>query len=237
MVRRRIYLMRHGAVRYFVPNHEPDDPTTVALTADGVRQSRAAGETLRSVRFDRVITSGLARALDTARQVLEPNEHAATAPPEIEAWSTFEEFRVTELAELQEHEVDHAFSGVFHAARAPREGTFLYGENVGSVLDRVNAALDQLIEDRSWTTALMVLHGGVNRAIISRALTDEPIFLGRLEQTPGCINVLDHGPSWFVRAVNVTPDNLAHEGPRTTSLEEIAADYRAYRGFSTPEIW
>jgi len=79
-----------------------------------------------------------------------------------------------------------------------------------------------------------VLHGGVNRAILSRALTGEPVFLGRLEQTPGCINVLDHGPDWLVRAVNVTPDNPAHDGPRTLSVEEIANDYRAYRGYAVP---
>jgi hypothetical protein len=38
---------------------------------------------------------------------------------------------------------------------------------------------------------LAVLHGGVNRAILSHALTGERMFLGGFEQAPACINVLD----------------------------------------------
>jgi broad specificity phosphatase PhoE len=112
--------------------------------------------------------------------------------------------------------------------------SYLSGENVGSLLDHVNIELDRLIADESWETALVVLHGGVNRAILSRAITGTPVFLGRLEQTPGCINILDHGPDWFVCAVNVIPDNPAHVGPRELSLEEIADAYRAYRGYPVP---
>lgn len=59
-------------------------------------------------------------------------------------------------------------------------------------------------------------------------------YLYGLEQTPECINVLDHGPDWFVRAVNVGPDDPAHVGPRVSSLEEIADVYRAYRGYPVP---
>ena len=61
----------------------------------------------------------------------------------------------------------------------------------------------------AWDTALVVAHGAVNRAILSHALLGERMFLGRFEQAPGCINVLDVGRDrpleWIVRAVNVAP--------------------------------
>ena len=57
-----------------------------------------------------------------------------------------------------------------------------------------------------WDTALAVLHGAVNRAILSYALTGERMFLGHFEQAAGCINVLDVGDHWIVRAVNVKLD-------------------------------
>ena len=64
-------------------------------------------------------------------------------------------------------------------------------------------------ETRTWDTALVVAHGAVNRAILSHALLGERLFLGRFEQAPGCLNVLDVGsespPEWIVRAVNVAP--------------------------------
>ena len=73
------------------------------------------------------------------------------------------------------------------------------------------------------------MHGGVNRAILSLAIAGQPAFFGHVEQSPGCINVLDHGPDWFVRAMNLAPLDLVHAGPRLTSIEEMAADYRAFR--------
>ena len=36
------------------------------------------------------------------------------------------------------------------------------------------------------------------------------MFLGRFEQAPGCLNVLDVGEDWIVRAVNVAPVDLVH---------------------------
>ena len=54
-------------------------------------------------------------------------------------------------------------------------------------------AVERLVADDGWHTALAVLHGGVNRAILSYALTGERMFLGHFEQAPACVNVLDVG--------------------------------------------
>jgi hypothetical protein len=75
-----------------------------------------------------------------------------------------------------------------------------------------------------------VLHGGVNRAILSHALTGERAFLGGFEQAPGCINVVDVGDDWIVRAVNVTPADLLHRATRRTTMEELFAQYRPALG-------
>ena len=73
---------------------------------------------------------------------------------------------------------------------------------------------------REWDTALVVAHGAVNRAILSYALTGERMFLGRFEQAPGCLNVLDVGDDWVVRAVNVAPGDLVHRSTRLTQMEQ-----------------
>ncbi len=77
-----------------------------------------------------------------------------------------------------------------------------------------------------WDTALAVLHGGVNRAILSFALTGERLFLGPFEQAPACINVLDVGDDWIVRAVNIAPYDLVHQAHRETTMERYWAEYR-----------
>ncbi len=217
--RRRIYLMRHAQVRYF----EGIRPEDVQLTELGRRQAEAAAAALAGIPFDRLVTSGLPRTTETARIVapeLEPEPHAALR--EIESG----DIRPLEPTEVQEM-MTAAFRGV-----VPLETPFLGGETIGGLLARVLPALDTLVAAEDWDVLLLVLHGAVNRAILSRAIAGPGIFLGGLEQSPGCVNVLDVSArgDWIVRAVNHTPYDAAHrKAPRTTTMEELWAEYLAAR--------
>ena len=110
----------------------------------------------------------------------------------------------------------------------PEDTPFLGGETIGSLLDRVLPEIDRLLADREWDVVLAVLHGAVNRAILSHALTGGRLYLGNLEQSPGCINVLDVSEDdWVVRAVGITPLDLAHRAGRLRTMEELWAEFRA----------
>lgn len=217
--RRRIYLMRHAQVRYF----EGIRPEDVQLTDEGRRQAEAVRRELATVPFDRVITSGLPRTTDTARIVAPEHEpEPRRALREIESG----DIRSRSPDEVQEM-MTAAFRGV-----VPPETPFLGGETIGELLERVLPDVDELVADESWDVLLLVLHGAVNRAILGRAITGEPLFLGGFEQSPGCVNVLDvsSGGEWIVRAVNHTPYDPAHsDAPRTTTMEELWAEYVAAR--------
>jgi broad specificity phosphatase PhoE len=217
MSRRRLYLMRHAAVAYFDPDGRPYDPVEVPLTAEGVEQARATAALLGGVRFDRVLVSGLPRTVETARIVAPGTE------PEI--WTEFRELRGGRLHDIPEDELEATFTGAFRGV-VPLETKFLGGETIGSLLDRVVPAVERLAAEPGWDTALAVLHGGVNRAILSFVLTGERRFLGGLEQAPACVNVLDVGHDWIVRAVNTVAYDLGHEAGRLTTMEEL---YRQYR--------
>ena len=209
--------MRHGAVSYF-DHGRPLKPEDVPLTVAGRDQAYAAASMLRGIDFDRVITSGLPRTVETARIV---------APDlEPEAWPDLRELETGRLADIPEDELEHAFT---HALRdvIPEDARFLAGEMIGSLFDRVLPAIDRLLAADDWDIVLAVLHGGVNRAILSRALTGGRTFLGNLEQSPACINVLDVGDDWIVRAVNVTPYDLAHLEGSSTTMEELWQQFRS----------
>jgi probable phosphoglycerate mutase len=212
LMRRRIYLMRHGAVSYF-HNGKPVHPHGVPLTEDGRAQAEAAAKVFEGVTFDRVVTSGLPRALETARTV--------ARGVEPESWPDLREIESGKLADLPDPEAafQRAFRGV-----VPEDMVFLGGETIGQLLDRVLPAVSEILADESWDTLLAVLHGAVNRAILSYALTGQRMFLGGFEQAPGCINVLDVGDDWIVRAVNVTPYDLLPQG-RMTTMEELWTQY------------
>ena len=217
--RRRLYLMRHAQVRYF----EGQQPELVQLTEAGRRQAEAAAAALAGVRFDRVVTSGLARTEETARIVAPGVEH--------EPLRGLREVESGDLRGVAPETVQQMMSTAFRGL-VPRETEFLGGETIGSLLDRVLSTVDGLLSDESWDVLLLVLHGAVNRAILSRAITGQDVFLGGFEQSPGCINVLDvdaHG-SWIVRAVNHTPYDPVHvHAPRATTMEQLWEEYLASR--------
>ena len=213
--RRRIYLMRHAEVRYFKGEH----PHDVRLTETGRRQAAAAAEALREVHFDRVITSGLPRTLETARAI------APDATPEENR--ALREIESGELRGVAPETVQEMMTAAFRGIVPP--GTqFLGGETIGELLDRVLPEVDALLADESWDVALLVLHGAVNRAILSRALTGDRVFLGAFEQAPACINVLDVDPegAFVVRAVGYTPYDPAHvRAARLTTMEQLWREY------------
>ena len=225
MDRRRLYLMRHAEVSYFGEDGRPVDPRDVSLNEEGIAQARAAAEALAGIELDRVITSGLARTLETAEIVA--RSHRA------ERWPELREIQGGRLSEIPtdalEHEFVHAFRGVI-----PNETRFLRGESIGELFDRVLPAVERLVADSDWHTSLAVLHGGVNRAILSYAITGERMFLGHFEQAPACVNVLDLGASgeWIVRAVNIAAYDLLHLAHRQTTMERYWEQFRANAGNS-----
>ncbi|QOK96273.1 histidine phosphatase family protein [Ralstonia pseudosolanacearum] len=232
--RRRIYLMRHGAVTYFDETGRPILPETVPLNEDGRRQAAAAGQTFAAehIVFDRVIVSGLPRTVETAQRVLAEMPAMQAHNLALEPWPDLQEIRGGKLAEIPEHEVAQAFMGAFEG-RVPEDQRFLNGERIGDFLDRVLPAIARLRALPDWDTVLMVLHGGTNRAILSHAVTGgERVFFGNLAQTPGCINVLDVGeaPSdWVLRMANFSPPSPAHLGSRLTTMEVLLQQYLRYR--------
>jgi probable phosphoglycerate mutase len=163
----------------------------------------------------------LRRTVETARIV---------APGvEPEAWPALREIRAARAESVDDTTAERVFTGAF-AGTLPEDASFLGGETIGSLLDRVLPAVDELVADASWDTVLAVLHGGVNRAILSYLLTGERRFYGDFEQAPACINVLDLGPDrWIVRTVNHVPYDPLSAHSRRTTMEELWSEYVSAR--------
>jgi probable phosphoglycerate mutase len=212
--------MRHATVRYFRGEH----PHDVLLTEAGRAQAAAAGEALRGIAFDRVITSGLPRTLETARTI---------APDAtIEENPALREIESGELRGVAPETIQEMMTVAFRGV-VPLDTRFLGGETIGELLDRVLPELEALLADESWDVALLVLHGAVNRAILSYALAGHRVFFGAFEQAPACINILDvdASGSFVVRAVGYTPYDPAHaQAARQTTMEHLWQEYLDARG-------
>jgi probable phosphoglycerate mutase len=224
-----VFLMRHGSVTYFDAAGKPHLPETVPLNEAGRAQADAAGHAFAAagVRFDRVIVSGLPRTVETAQRVLAGTRQAI----EPEVWPDLCEIRGGRLSAIPPGDLRRAFTGAFEGLVDERQ-RFLGGESVGELMDRVHPAIARLRADPGWETVLLVLHGGVNCAILSLALTGQRLFLGGLAQEAGCINALDVGDAahdWVVRFVNHVPPSPLQPEARSTTMELLFEQYRKSR--------
>ena len=233
--RRRIYLMRHGSVDYFGPDGEPLGSEDVPLNASGRVQAEAAGLAFarQGVRFDLAVCSGLPRTMETASRVL-----AAGGQPDlaIEADAALAELRPGVLDDIAEDELEAAFTRPFTATGNVENLRFMGGETIGDLLDRVLPAFSALLAREDWDClllVLLVLHGGVNRALLSLALSGGRSFFGRFEQAPACVNILDVGTrDMIVRATNLAPTQWLHGHGRETSMEKLLGQYAPRRAVS-----
>jgi probable phosphoglycerate mutase len=202
--------MRHADVSYVDDAGAPVNPESVPLTPTGREQAAAAREALTGLDLDLVVASDLPRTLETA-EIVAPGH-------EVELWPELAEWRGGRLDAVPADELEAQFVGALQVR--DEAARFLGGESLGEALDRVHPAFDRLLE-REWDTALAVLHGGVNRILLSYALSGERAYFGTFEQAPACINVLDFGADgWIVRTVNYVPYDPLHPA-RETTMEQL----------------
>ncbi len=163
-----LYFVRHGeskanAARRF--GGQTDSP----LTARGRGQSEAVADALSKVRFDRVVSSDLSRARDTAAAI------AARHGLEVEMYPGLREIDVGEATGRAWDELrdlpDWEESG-FYQWRS--------GESLDQVLARSMAVIVRLVAEGEGRTICIVGHGGVTRILISHFLG----LLPELDRTP-----------------------------------------------------
>ncbi|TAG02990.1 MAG: histidine phosphatase family protein [Betaproteobacteria bacterium] len=221
--------MRHGSVDYFDSAGNPVRPDTVPLSPNGREQALAAGDEFArlGVHFDRVIVSGLPRTIETASLVLSKLSRA----PSTETQHALREIEGGKYADIKPETMKEAFLGAFSAVADP-EARFLGGEKIADFLARVVPPVDALRADPTWDCVLLVLHGGVNRALLSYLLTGDAKLYGGFAQDPACINAIDVGAEKhdaILRVVNYAPLDRLQTQTRKTTMEELLEKFVAYR--------
>jgi broad specificity phosphatase PhoE len=201
----------------------------VPLSPKGREQALAAGDEFAQLgmRFDRVIVSGLPRTVETASLVLSK----LSRTPSVETQNELREIEGGKYADIKPETMKQAFLGAFSAVADP-EARFLGGEKIADFLARVLPPLDALRADPSWDCVLLVLHGGVNRALLSYLLTGEAKLYGGFAQDPACINAIDVGAEkhdTILRVVNFAPLDRLQTQTRKTTMEELLEKFVAYR--------
>lgn len=155
-----LYLVRHGQS---VPNFEQRHSgwTMLPLTEKGFEDARRAGEKLKNIEFDRVYSSDLTRAVQTARTALDGRE-----PEQLQL---IRERSVGNLSERFITDCRAEYGEAYHSARASLDFTPFGGENADMVRARAAEFL-QMLENNPAESIAAFTHGGFIMHCIEHAL-------------------------------------------------------------------
>jgi probable phosphoglycerate mutase len=226
--RKRVYLMRHGEVSYQRPDGRTEFSTEVRLTDEGVEQARLMHGLLSPVPFDLGVHTGLTRTRQTAELVL------AGRGVRIDTVSELREMQAGSIEHLTDDRIDAEFTYGMERAAQPGAG-FPGGESFADFQARIVPAFEALVRRPDWTTALVVGHGGTNAVILAWVTRGGLAGLSAFEQDAGCVNIIDVDVvdgeilRRMLRAVNLTPYNLAKHEHYLTVAERIVAARRTMR--------
>lgn len=180
----RIILLRHGEVD--VPKGIFYSQQDVPLSPKGKQDSLAVSELVRQVPISRVLSSDLSRCLFMANAI------AGAGGIEVELHAGLREVDFGLWTGLDWSEIEARFPGAF-AERMADLASYRppMGESVSDLAERAWAVIRQVVAQSAGETVAVVSHGGVNRAVIAKAigLPLENIFA--LHQDFSCLNILD----------------------------------------------
>ncbi len=220
--RRRIFLLRHGDVNYFTEDGERvPDPTQVQLTEWGREQAAMMGEVLADLPIDHAFHSGMRRTEETANIVMKGRDDVP-----MQALPGFREIKSGDINSMSFERIEAEYVYGFENAATPG-ARFADGEAFAEFRERIVTALLEFLDMAGWSQALLVAHGGANRAILSWMTNSGLDGMSTFEQDTLCLNVLDVDViegniiRKYVRAMNFTPYNISKDGLYHTSLEKM----------------
>jgi probable phosphoglycerate mutase len=194
-----IYLLRHGeiesdGVRRFIGQ------TDVSLTPLGVEQAHRWRESFAQKNFEGIYASDLSRCAETARIIAKDKGGEVQYRPEL---------REIDLGRLDGHAMDEVRQGFQNEWEARGRDICNYipegGESFSDVEGRVIPVLQEII-CRHGGNVLIVTHAGVNRVVLCHALGMPLENLIRIEQSYGCLNLLEwKADSFRVMGINLYP--------------------------------
>lgn len=162
MSRSRLLIVRHGETEYNRNGQMQGRGLDAPLNETGHQQAQAVAEYLTSYHVDRVISSSMLRARQSAAHIAERLDKEAIAYEELDEmdFGNWEGRPVDEIAgemgetfrRWKEGETDHQIPG---------------GESPKDVLERADSRIRQCLKDFPGEDLVIVVHGRLIRILIS----------------------------------------------------------------------
>ena len=186
----RLYIIRHGETPWNT-QLRLQGQTDVELNEKGRALAKATAQALRSVPFDIVITSPLARARETAVIVAKDRDIPFLEDARIREIS-FGEMEGRHVPKEERQDPNSKFYSFFNDPEHYVPDTA--GETIPDFCRRTGDFLEQLLakEGESEENFLIVVHGAVTRALMQNLLGGPMADFWRGNVPPNCaVNIID----------------------------------------------
>lgn len=190
----KIYLIRHGETDFNKLSKEWGQGNEIPLNDWGIIQARRLSEKLKSIRFDKVISSDLERAKMTA------NELCRVLGIGVEYDKRIREYDPGEVDPQSDKWIEK-YKEMLNSGMSKYDIRPYGGENIWDLIKRVHSFLKDLEKEEG--TFMIVSHSGVNAALINLSQGKQKDEFLSIKQDNVCINILEFNEGkWTIKIVN-----------------------------------
>lgn len=154
-----LYFMRHGETVWNTERRY-QGMTDIELSDEGIRQAKCVAERFKNIHIDKIYSSPLKRAIETARPIAE------NKGLEIISEDAFREIHFGEWEGMTVPDLTQKYGDRYiNFIREPHNYGFPGEENIDNVIKRIKPSIDRIIENDDGDV-LIVSHGGIIRLMI-----------------------------------------------------------------------
>lgn len=180
---KKLILIRHGETDYTLQRkycgHED-----ILLSANGIQQAKCLGAKLEKIKIDRVYSSDLGRALQTA-EIVFPKQS-------IIRRKGLREIDVGRFSGLTFEEAEKRYPRIYRMWRDNLSSVKIpKGEKVSDFAKRVRKCSQEIFDHNSGKKVAIVSHGGPIRIILLRMLKQDLDKFWRIEQNVAAVNIVE----------------------------------------------
>jgi broad specificity phosphatase PhoE len=165
----RLILARHGETTWNT-RHIFQGRTDLPLNKNGRTQAQAMAKQLTTLTIDRLVSSDLKRAFQTAEIIAA----AHPAHPDIILDERLREISFGRWEGLDEHGINEVLPGEMESWKCDPDFVPSGGESVSQAMERTESLLAELREIKDGKTIVLVGHGGILQALICRGMDIKP---------------------------------------------------------------
>jgi phosphoserine phosphatase len=188
----KLYLVRHGETLWNTQHRMQGCGNDIELTENGKTQAEALAERLKDTNIDRIFSSSLSRAYQTAKIIAKQHNI------DVESCSEFKEINFGKWEGMYYTEIMEQYPEILKVWKTtPHLAVVPEAETIEELQRKSMTKLRQLLEDNKDKDIMVVSHGISSKLMILAIMNMQLSDLHRIRQDNTALNIFDYNDGLF----------------------------------------